>query len=81
MHAVDSLLMELGRESETTRRLLDRLPEDKLAWHAKRRIYCGMEPDSLIDRVNGPPLPNSPAPPSAAQALRNAGWAMPTALL
>ena len=32
MHAVDSLLMELGRESETTRRLLDRLPEDKLAW-------------------------------------------------
>ncbi len=32
MDTIGMLLMELDRESETTRRLLDRLPEDKLAW-------------------------------------------------
>jgi len=32
MRTADLLLMELERESETTRRLLERLPDDKLAW-------------------------------------------------
>ncbi len=32
MNAISLLLMELEQESQTTRRLLDLLPEDKLAW-------------------------------------------------
>jgi uncharacterized damage-inducible protein DinB len=32
MRTVDALIMELEREAETTRRLLNRLPDDKLAW-------------------------------------------------
>ncbi len=32
MRTVDTFLTELERESETTRRLLERLPEDKLGW-------------------------------------------------
>ncbi len=32
MDTVDQLLMELERESETTRRVLERVPEDQLGW-------------------------------------------------
>jgi uncharacterized damage-inducible protein DinB len=37
MRMIDPLLMELDRESETTRKLLSRVPPDKLSWkpHAK----------------------------------------------
>src|ERR1700691_1535231 len=37
MAIVDSILMELDQEAKTTQRVLDRVPEDKLAWkpHAK----------------------------------------------
>jgi uncharacterized damage-inducible protein DinB len=37
MPIVDSILMELDQESKTTRKLLERIPEDKLGWkpHAK----------------------------------------------
>ena len=37
MAIVDSILIELEQESKTTQRVLDRIPEDKLAWkpHAK----------------------------------------------
>jgi uncharacterized damage-inducible protein DinB len=32
MRIVDSLLMEMDQEAQTTKRVLDRIPEDKLAW-------------------------------------------------
>jgi uncharacterized damage-inducible protein DinB len=37
MSAMDAILMELDQEAKTTRRVLERVPEDKLGWkpHAK----------------------------------------------
>src|ERR1035437_5852744 len=37
MAIVDAILMELDQEAKTTQRVLERIPEDKLAWkpHAK----------------------------------------------
>jgi len=32
MRLVDSILMELDQEAQTTKRVLDRIPNDKLAW-------------------------------------------------
>ena len=32
MRLVDSILMELEQEAKTTRRLLERVPEEKLGW-------------------------------------------------
>src|SRR6267142_7107978 len=32
MKRVDSILMEIEQEAQTTKRVLDRIPEDKLAW-------------------------------------------------
>jgi uncharacterized damage-inducible protein DinB len=32
MRLVDSILMELEQEAQTTKRVLDRIPENKLAW-------------------------------------------------
>jgi uncharacterized damage-inducible protein DinB len=32
MRLVDSLLMEIDQEAQTTKRVLDRIPDDKLAW-------------------------------------------------
>jgi uncharacterized damage-inducible protein DinB len=39
MKAIDPMLMEFEQESATTRRLLERVPSDKLSWkpHAKAR--------------------------------------------
>ncbi len=39
MALIDELLQELEREAETTRRVLERVPDDQLAWrpHAKAR--------------------------------------------
>ena len=32
MRLVDSILMEIDQEAQTTKRILDRIPEDKLTW-------------------------------------------------
>jgi uncharacterized damage-inducible protein DinB len=32
MAAIDAIVMEIDQESKTTQRVLDRIPEDKLAW-------------------------------------------------
>jgi uncharacterized damage-inducible protein DinB len=32
MRLVDSILMEIDQEAQTTKRVLERIPEDKLAW-------------------------------------------------
>ena len=39
MPIVDSLLMEMDQEAQTTKRVLDRIPEDKLAWKPHPRAY------------------------------------------
>ena len=37
MRLVDSVLVELDQEAQTTRRVLDRIPDDKLAWRPHPR--------------------------------------------
>ena len=39
MAIVDSILMELDQEGKTTQRVLDRIPEDKLAWKPHAKSY------------------------------------------
>src|ERR1700684_2403179 len=39
MAIVDSILMELDQEAKTTQRVLDRIPEDKLAWKPHAKSY------------------------------------------
>lgn len=39
MRLVDSVLMEVEQEAQTTKRVLDRIPEDKLAWKPHPKSY------------------------------------------
>ncbi len=39
MAIVDSILMELDQEAKTTQRVLERIPEDKLAWKPHAKSY------------------------------------------
>ena len=39
MPIVDSLLMEIDQEAQTTKRVLDRIPEDKLAWKPHPKAF------------------------------------------
>jgi uncharacterized damage-inducible protein DinB len=39
MPIVDSLLMEIDQEAQTTKRVLDRIPEDKLAWRPHPKAF------------------------------------------
>jgi len=39
MAIVDSILMELDQEAKTTQRVLERIPEDKLAWKPHPKSY------------------------------------------
>jgi uncharacterized damage-inducible protein DinB len=39
MRLVDSLLMELDQEAQTTKRVLERVPDDKLAWKPHPKSY------------------------------------------
>src|SRR5713101_5190386 len=39
MPIVDSLLMEMDQEAQTTKRVLDRIPEDKLAWKPHPKAF------------------------------------------
>jgi uncharacterized damage-inducible protein DinB len=39
MAIVDSILMEIEQEAKTTQRVLDRIPEDKLAWKPHAKSY------------------------------------------
>jgi len=39
MRIVDSILMELDQEAQTTKRVLDRIPEDKLAWKPHPKAF------------------------------------------
>jgi len=39
MRIVDSILMEIEQETQTTKRVLDRIPENKLAWKPHPKSY------------------------------------------
>ncbi len=39
MRLVDSILMEIDQEAQTTKRVLDRIPEDKLAWKPHPKAF------------------------------------------
>jgi len=39
MPIVDSILMEIDQEAQTTKRVLDRIPEDKLAWKPHPKAF------------------------------------------
>jgi uncharacterized damage-inducible protein DinB len=39
MRLADSLLMELDQEAQTTKRVLDRIPDDKLAWRPHPKSF------------------------------------------
>src|SRR5260370_25063538 len=39
MRIVDYILMEIEQEAETTKRVLDRIPENKLAWKPHPKSY------------------------------------------
>jgi uncharacterized damage-inducible protein DinB len=39
MAIVDSILMEIDQEAKTTQRVLERIPEDKLAWKPHPKSY------------------------------------------
>jgi uncharacterized damage-inducible protein DinB len=39
MRLVDSILMELDQEAQTTKRVLDRIPENKLAWRPHPKSF------------------------------------------
>ena len=67
MTIIDGMLQELDQESQTTRRVLERVPADKLSWrpHAKARTL-----GQLAQHVAGVPgnVANLVASPSPAQA-------------
>jgi uncharacterized damage-inducible protein DinB len=39
MRMVDPILMEIDQEAQTTRRVLDRIPEDKLSWKPHPKAF------------------------------------------
>jgi uncharacterized damage-inducible protein DinB len=77
----DAFIAELQQEAETTRRVLSRLPEDKLAWkpHDKSMslgqlgLHVAQTPGQVADlisaHVDGPPAFDRPQPASRAEIL------------
>lgn len=82
MPKVDSIVQEMTREGKTTRRLLERVPGDKLDWrpHAKSRtlgalawhvavIPARIARLSLSDEADALTLPQAPAPTSTSELV------------
>lgn len=80
MALIDAMLQELEQEAKTTRRVLERIPEDKLDWrpHEKSRtlgalaLHVATVPGMIAQLVASPSpvqAPNftEPAPQSAAE--------------
>jgi uncharacterized damage-inducible protein DinB len=53
MAIVDSILMEIDQEAKTTQRVLDRIPEDKLAWKPHAKSYSLGQLGLHIARAQG----------------------------
>lgn len=82
MDTISLLLMELEQESQTTRRLLELLPEDKLAWAPHQRsmtlgqlaMHLAMIPGSIASVVRADSFDvtanlKPPQPESRAQVI------------
>ncbi|HYN07294.1 MAG TPA: DinB family protein [Vicinamibacterales bacterium] len=83
MPLIDPLLQELDREAETTRRVLERVPEDRLGWrpHEKSRtlgqlaLHVATLPGGVAELAASPPpvqaptFTDEPSPQSAAQLV------------
>jgi len=82
MAMIDGMLEELDREAQTTRRVLERVPGDKLAWkpHAKARtlgelaLHIAMVPGAVAEMIASPspaqpPKFSDPKPTSAAELI------------
>jgi len=68
MAMIDGLLQELEQEAETTRRVLERVPDDRLAWrpHAKARtlgelaLHVAIVPGAVAELVASPSPAQAP---------------------
>jgi uncharacterized damage-inducible protein DinB len=82
MAMIDGMLQELEQESQTTRRVLERVPSDRLTWrpHEKARtlgelaLHVAMVPGAVAALVSSPspaqaPQFVDPSPGSAAELL------------
>jgi uncharacterized damage-inducible protein DinB len=82
MALIDGMLQELEHEAQTTRRVLERVPEDKLAWrpHPKARtlgelaMHVATVPGSVAQLGASPspahvPAFTDPVPKSAAELI------------
>jgi uncharacterized damage-inducible protein DinB len=82
MALIDGMLQELDQETQTTRRVLERVPENQLAWrpHAKARtlgqlaLHVAMVPGGVAELVASPspaqaPQFADPSPTSAAELV------------
>jgi uncharacterized damage-inducible protein DinB len=82
MRLVDPILMEMDQEAETTKRLLDIIPEDKLDWrpHQKAKslgelamhvatLQAGVAEMTQPDTMELPDFPPDPEATSRAQIL------------
>jgi uncharacterized damage-inducible protein DinB len=82
MPMIDVLLQELEQEAQTTRRVLERVPNDRLSWrpHAKARtlgelaLHIAIVPGavaelSLKSPAQAPDFGPDPAPASASELL------------
>ena len=82
MRLVDPILMEIDQEAETTKRLLDIIPDDKLSWrpHPKARslgelamhiatLQGGVAEFGQPDSIEMPEFPPDPEATSRAQIL------------
>jgi uncharacterized damage-inducible protein DinB len=79
---VDGMLQELEQEAQTTRRVLERIPEDQMNWrpHPKARtlgelaLHVATVPGSVAEFIASPSpaqVPDfiDPSPPSAAELI------------
>jgi uncharacterized damage-inducible protein DinB len=82
MALIDGMLQELEEEARTTRRVLERVPDDKLAWrpHPKARtlgelaLHVAMVPGGVAELVASPSpaqVPDfaDPSPKSASELI------------
>ena len=80
MALIDGMLQELEQEAQTTRRVLERVPDDQLAWrpHPKARtlgelaLHVAMVPGGVAELVASPspaqaPQFTDPSPTSASE--------------
>lgn len=82
MAIIDGMLQELEQEAQTTRRVLERIPEDQMNWrpHPKARtlgelaLHVATVPGSVAEFIASPSpgqVPDfiDPSPPSAAELV------------